>query len=567
MSITTISADLLTHIVRSLNQTERILLATGLTASTDQWQSRNWNVALSEQSIAILSIEYVNYPVITKFTLPAVAGISAYEIAAALGCINARTHLMTLEVPGETVYNNIEAVDAYNNLGAGFMTPLVGSSVLVNLDLEHLHGQNIEKSRLVDMLEILVCSINTAERTDPLQITFPHDWVQNNTDRRNRGIPFGFVHPLRNYQVLLRRDSMLEDFIEEYKAHRTRYAAECRMCSSDVNLPGQEDAQAGREPNACTYCFRIVCRDCLEIALYTDEEDREGEFDYDFFASKCAHCGVMICGDCQQLPSTVQSCNNNRCRRTICSLCLPNEEPAMTLCDGVDCDAYVCSECCDLKYKINDRLENESITSWGENHDDHGETGYMISCTECDQNFCAGCNGNILPVICGNCESEYCQQCALNNGTLRRQVRANAYDSLVWTKPPCTQCGRQACSNCESYKACSLCETVLCHVCVSESMVTLPDGTTNCTECTTQCTRCTICDHPMILDDMADGDHHTVCQECLDSRMEVASDGLTTCSNCFRSIVLDVKGGDIDRGTVCPYCFRTNLEVASDDGM
>ena len=107
---------------------------------------------------------------------------------------------------------------------------------------------------------------------------------------------------------------------------------------------------------------------------------------------------------------------------------------------------------------------------------------------------------------------------------------------------------------------------MLCHVCDTEHMVTLPDGTSSCIACT-PCTRCTICDLPIILDDMADGDHHTVCQDCLESRMEVASDGLTTCSNCFRSIVLDVKREDIDRGTVCPHCSATNQEVASDDGM
>ena len=214
MSITTISADLLTHIASYLNQTERILLATGLTASAEQWQSENWNVVLSPRSIAILCIgnnvyhPNVNYPIITKFTLPELAGISAYEIAAVLGCINARTHLLTLEVPGEIVYNNIAAVDVYNNFDASFMTPLVGSSVLVNLDFKHLHGQNIEKSRLVDMLERLVCSINTTERTDPLQITFPHDWVH----RPSRGVRVVYP-PVRNYQVLLRSDSMLEIFI------------------------------------------------------------------------------------------------------------------------------------------------------------------------------------------------------------------------------------------------------------------------------------------------------------------------------------------------------------------
>ena len=330
--------------------------------------------------------------------------------------------------------------------------------------------------------------------------------------------------PLRNYQVLLRSDSMLENFIGEYKAHRTRYAVECRVCRRPFDLHGQEDAQANEEPRACTYCFRTFCTGCLEIGLLSAEEDRFHEFDDDFRASKCAHCGVMICGDCQ-LHSTVRSCNG--CRRTICSLCLPNEEPAMTPCDGSDCDVYFCSECCDLKYKINDRLENDVM-----DYSVEDERGYMISCTECNQNFCADCNGNRLPVICGNCESEYCHQCALNNGTLRRQSSPRGYNALVWTLPLCTQCGRQACSNCESYKACSLCETVLCHVCDTESMVTLPDGTTSCTECT-PCTTCPICALPVILDDMADGDHHTVCQHCLDNRMEVASDGLTTCSNCY----------------------------------
>ena len=93
----------------------------------------------------------MDYPIITKFTLPAVAGISAYEIAAALGCINARTHLQTLEVPGETVYNNIEAVDADNNLDAGFMTPLIGSSVLVNLDVR------TSMARTLRSLDLLTC--------------------------------------------------------------------------------------------------------------------------------------------------------------------------------------------------------------------------------------------------------------------------------------------------------------------------------------------------------------------------------------------------------------------------
>ena len=64
---------------------------------------------------------------------------------------------------------------------------------------------------------------------------------------------------------------------------------------------------------------------------------------------------------------------------------------------------------------------------------------------------------------------------------------------------------------------------MFCGVCDTEHMVTLPDGTTNCIE-STPCTECPSCFLPVILDDMADGDHCTVCQHCLDTRMEVASD-------------------------------------------
>jgi len=386
--------DLLTRIASNLNQTERILLATGLTASTGKWQSGNWSVTLSEQSRAILSIENADYPRITKFTLPAVAGISAYEIAAALGCINARTHLQMLEVPGGTVYNNIDAVDADNNLGDGFMTPLIGSSVLVNLDSENLHGQNIEKSRLVDMLERLVRSINTAERTNPLQITFPHDWVHPKSC--TLAYLLGECRGPNNFQVLLRSDSMLEDFIGEYKAHMTRYAVECGVCRKPFDLHGQEDAQANegglgflaQERPSCTYCFRTFCPYCLVTC-------EVNEFEHDWRASECTRCGVMICADCKHSQtvrctgyrrtsagSTVQSCNG--CGRTICSLCLPNEEPAMTNCDGFNCDLYFCFDCFDSGYKIDSPGDDVMDDS------DEG-AGYMISCTKCNRNFCAPC--------------------------------------------------------------------------------------------------------------------------------------------------------------------------------
>ena len=116
-----------------LTKIERIFLATALTASTQTWQKKEWTVELCPMSKAVLEMDQL-----TDFKLPPWPQVLADDIAAALGCINARTHLKTLSVPHLDRTLTVPHLEVKLNIDAHFLQPLVGSSVLETLDCEQV---------------------------------------------------------------------------------------------------------------------------------------------------------------------------------------------------------------------------------------------------------------------------------------------------------------------------------------------------------------------------------------------------------------------------------------------
>ena len=75
---------------------------------------------------------------LTEFKLPPWPQVLADDNAAALGCINARTHLKNLSVPHLDRTLTVLHLEVKLNIDAHFLQSLVGSSVSETLDSEHL---------------------------------------------------------------------------------------------------------------------------------------------------------------------------------------------------------------------------------------------------------------------------------------------------------------------------------------------------------------------------------------------------------------------------------------------